>query len=134
MGRFIDLSGQVFGRLKVLNISGITKNRHALWLCQCTCGSVKNVNSSSLRNGMTKSCGCLQKEICSEVHVKHGMRNSRLYNIWANMIKRCENPNNEQQARIYQSRGIKVCSEWHDFEIFMNWALQNGYKEDLTIV
>ena len=63
-----DLTGQIFGRLKVLEQSEdfIQKNgkHRAMWLCQCSCEN-KNliiVRGDSLTNGHTKSCGCLQEE------------------------------------------------------------------------
>jgi hypothetical protein len=48
------------------------------------------------------------------------------------MIQRCENENNHE-ANLYGSRGIKVCEEWHDFSKFKDWAFENGYSEKLTI-
>jgi len=62
MNRFIDLRGQRFGRLLVLLYVGNTMLRSAKWLCKCDCGNEKIINGYSLRNGDTKSCGCLQKE------------------------------------------------------------------------
>ncbi len=54
----IDLTGQKFNRLTVLKYNSITKK----WLCQCDCGKRKEINGANLRNGLTQSCGCLQKE------------------------------------------------------------------------
>lgn len=56
----------------------------------------------------------------------------RLYNIWCGMIHRCENPSRDGFEK-YGARGISVCREWHDFESFVDWAIGNGYREDLTI-
>lgn len=57
--RLIDLAGQRFGRLAVLDYTG----DHSLgWLCRCDCGNEKTVPGGSLRGGGTRSCGCLQKE------------------------------------------------------------------------
>ena len=58
MGKFIDLTGERFGRWIALKRVG-TKNGSALWECRCDCGTVKNVCSNSLRTGRTKSCGCV---------------------------------------------------------------------------
>jgi hypothetical protein len=49
------------------------------------------------------------------------------------MITRCENPNLEKFKRDYQDRGISVCQDWHDYIVFRDWALTNGYAENLTI-
>lgn len=56
----------------------------------------------------------------------------RLYNVWIGMIQRCEN---EKRAKYsdYGGRGITVCEEWHDFSVFVKWAKENGYQNDLTI-
>lgn len=63
--RFIDLTGQTFGRLTVVSFSGISKSKRASWICQCVCGNSKTVEGKSLRNGTTKSCGCLWIESIS---------------------------------------------------------------------
>lgn len=63
---------------------------------------------------------------------KHGGKNTRLYSIWKTMRNRCRNPNNYKYHR-YGGRGISVCEEWDDFETFREWALLNGYSDDLTI-
>lgn len=62
MGKRIDLTGQKFGRLTVLDFYGSDKRRESIWRCQCECGNITNVLGSNLRKGYTKSCGCLQKE------------------------------------------------------------------------
>lgn len=60
------------------------------------------------------------------------VKEPRLYNIWINMIQRCENPKREKYFD-YGARGISVCPEWHDFREFVSWAKQSGYENDLTI-
>lgn len=62
MGKFIDLTGQRFGKLVAIKRAGTTSSGSVLWLCQCDCGNTKKVSSSNLRTGHTKSCGCLSKE------------------------------------------------------------------------
>lgn len=63
---------------------------------------------------------------------KHGMSRSRLYQCWADMKQRCDNPHNPFYNR-YGGRWITYCLEWTDFEPFMDWALSNGYRDDLTL-
>lgn len=64
---------------------------------------------------------------------KHGLRKTRLFSIWINIRTRCNNPNSNRYGR-YGGRGIKVCEEWNtDFLTFRDWALSNGYRDDLTI-
>lgn len=62
----------------------------------------------------------------------HGDRYSRLYRTWINMRARCNNPN-EPKYPLYGGRGITVCEEWEDYPTFKDWALANGYTDELTI-
>lgn len=66
----------------------------------------------------------------------HGMSNTRIYNEWKGMRRRCSNPNTPKY-KFYGGKGIKVCPEWDKsgdgFNSFYNWALSNGYQDDLTI-
>lgn len=54
-----DLIGQKFGKLTVESSAGTNKWKHRLWECKCDCGNIVIVDTSRLRNGHTKSCGCL---------------------------------------------------------------------------
>lgn len=65
MSKFVDLTGQRFGRLVVVQFAEI-KNGQTLWICLCDCGEGKVINGSHLKNGNTQSCGCLQKERIAE--------------------------------------------------------------------
>lgn len=132
-----DLTGQKFGRLTVLQYEyfKLYKNRtkHYYWRCRCECGNEKIINGISLKKGVTKSCGCLQKEQTSNKNKTHGLTDSRLFIIWANIKARCYNKNNPSYKN-YGNRGIKMYQEWlNDFMNFYNWAITNGYKENLTI-
>lgn len=62
------------------------------------------------------------------VMIKHGMSRSKLYHVWVSMKQRCNNENNRNYGR-YGGRGISVCKEWDEFEPFMKWSLENGYRE-----
>ena len=61
IGKFVDLTGQKFGRLTVIEVSE-RKKKHLYWLCKCECGNVKSVAGSGLKSGKIKSCGCLNEE------------------------------------------------------------------------
>ena len=64
---------------------------------------------------------------------KHPPEQDRLYNVWCAMKERCQNPNNKSFVR-YGARGIMVCDAWNsDFSVFAEWALSNGYNNNLTI-
>jgi len=62
----------------------------------------------------------------------HGMSQSRLYTEWRMMLNRCNYPSHKSYSD-YGGRGIKVCAEWQDFLAYKDWALANGYNDDLTI-
>lgn len=131
--KFNDLSGRRFGRLVVLNrMASNDANNKVVWLCQCDCGRQTVVIGSLLNTGKTKSCGCLTRERTIERSTKHGFRHTRLYGIWCNMKSRCENPMN-QDWEDYGGRGITVGAAWHDPKVFCEWALANGYSEELTL-
>ncbi len=131
--KFRDISGMQFGRLKAISVNRIVKNR-CYWNCDCECGNKTVVRSSSLLSGDTKSCGCLRAEILlHETYETHGMTETRLYRIWMGMKRRCKNKNLREYNR-YGGRGITVCQEWlDDFMNFYNWAMANGYRDDLTL-
>jgi hypothetical protein len=65
--------------------------------------------------------------------ITHGMSKTRLYRIWAGIIQRCYNDKKRYEWQKYGGRGIKTCDEWRRFEPFMDWALANGYSDNLTI-
>ena len=131
MGKFVDLTGFRFERLSVVSEYG-RQNGHVTWLCKCDCGSTTVVCGGDLRNGKTRSCGCLHNEMVAEITKSHEMANTRLYNIWNNMKQRCSNPN-ASGYQYYGERGIKVCAEWLDPDNFFQWAKESGYGNNLTI-
>lgn len=130
---FKNLAGQKFGRLTVIEHLGSSNDNQALWLCKCDCGNEKIVKGHNLIKGNTKSCGCLKNEMSRERLKKHGKSRTRLYDIWIAIKQRCYNPKNDRY-KSYGGRGITVCDEWlNDFQAFYDWAMTNGYKDDLTI-
>lgn len=114
----IDLTGKVFGRLKVISRPPNTSGGKAKWECLCKCGTVTVAISENLRNGRTKSCGCWNIEALSKRSKTHGMSKSHTYMIWIAMKQRCGNTNSKDY-KDYGYRGIKVCDEWHIFEEFL---------------
>ena len=139
MRKFQDLTGQRFGRLTVIEYYGKAKDGHSIWVCKCDCGNTKNINARSLKTKNTISCGCFHTEIRKNKKgykcnfYKHGKTNTRLYNIWHSMKSRCCNIK-DKNYKYYGGRDIKICNEWlKDFMNFYNWAMENGYKDNLTI-
>ena len=92
MTKKIDLVGQRFGRLTVVEESGRDSNGRVMYLCKCDCNNYTVVRAYSLRNGSCRSCGCLRKEVSSVNNSTHGHSNEKLYGVWRNMLKRCYYP------------------------------------------
>ena len=130
--RFDDLTGREFGRLRVISFFGKDKRGNTLWKCLCQCGNTTIAGGSHLRQGNTKSCGCLKKDTNREKWTTHGKRNTRLYRVYHSMKDRCERPGGKSYKN-YGARGITVCEKWQLFEPFYTWAIENGYREGLTI-
>lgn len=118
-----NIAGQQYGMLKAIEVSGKTKRGDAKWLCRCNCGEYVEVVGYNLRNGHTRSCGCLRAEISEWVNVTHGQSSTKdgrspEYRTWTNMKSRCFNPR-LKRYKDYGGRGITVCPEWADsFEQF----------------
>ena len=111
------------------------KNSYPKAWFRCVCGKEKIIGIKNVSGGTTKSCGCKQSYLSSlaKHNYKHGERYTRLYNIFHKMQSRCYNPNYREHC-YYSDRGITICDEWkNNFVAFRDWALKNGYKDNLTI-
>ena len=135
-----DLTGMQFGRWMVLCRGKDRINKHGhhtrTWICECSCDkhTVKEVLEPSLLNHSSTSCGCKRIESVKN-NKKHGLSGTRIKRVYYNMHSRCENPNTPKFYN-YGGRGIKVCDEWsgeNGLINFYNWAMINGYSEDLTL-
>lgn len=113
----IKLDGKRFNRLFVIKYDF----KYKKYLCKCTCGTEKLIQSGALRNGFTKSCGCLSSESTSKRFLKHGFASNykieKIYSVWTSMKQRCFNKKNPF-FKQYGGRGIKVCERWMVFENF----------------
>ena len=121
-------AGQRYGTLEVLCPAPRSKGGKRRWLCKCDCGNLKYVSEYCLQTSQTHSCGCQTSQLIGAHFKTHGESGSRLFNVWSSMRQRCSNPNNNNYKH-YGGRGIKVCDEWHDYEVFRDWALSTGYDE-----
>lgn len=137
MPAFIDLTGRKVGRLTVLgrapDVVQPSGSKKTMWRCVCECGSVKDIWSHALVSGQTRSCGCLQREVLIERNTTHGYSKTRLDRIYRGMKTRCYNAS-FPEYNSYGGRGITICDEWlNNPKSFYEWALQNGYRDDLSI-
>lgn len=133
------IAGNKYGRLTVLNNTKKTKKKDILWECMCDCGNKVWLSKGVLKSGNTRSCGCLFKGVTAERNRNNGVLGgdssneyAKLYNSWVGMKNRCDSPKNNHY-KDYGGRGISVCKEWYDWLTFKEWALNNGWKDGLTI-
>jgi hypothetical protein len=129
----IDIMGEKFGKLTVLKRDNDRNGNIVYWLCVCGCGKQISTTSYRLRKGKVKSCGCSRYEYIGKANKTHGMSKTRIHKIWCHINERC-NTKTHKQYSDYGGRGIKVYDEWsNNFSAFLNWAKENGYKDNLTI-
>lgn len=124
-----DIIGNRYGMITVVEYAGIINNK-SYYKCMCDCGKEHLASRQHLRFGDVKSCGCNRY---GHGRRTHGMTNSKIFKVWQGIKKRCTNKNDPCYQK-YGAKGIEICPEWeHDFMAFYNWAMENGYKEGLTI-
>ena len=127
-GKLNDINGMKFGKWTVVDGPHSGKYPGAWWGAVCECGDRHVVYGRNLKNGQSTQCRpCKHKEAQT-----HGGTGTRLFIIWTGAKSRCTKENKD--ARNYYDRGIRVCDEWlNDFSAFQEWALANGYKENLSL-
>jgi hypothetical protein len=121
----LDLTGQRFGRLIVLEVAE-TRKGVLWWRCRCDCGVEVEVRSQQLRIGQAKSCGCLRREVGrartasgGEMDArKHGAYQTPEYAAWHGARGRCLSPTNKDFPN-YGGRGITIDPRWSTFEAFL---------------
>jgi hypothetical protein len=112
MPAFIDRTGVLYGRWVATQYEGSSR-----WKCVCTCGTERVVASRDLASGKSVSCGCYRLEVAGDGRRTHGMSESRAYNIWLGMKRRCLRKTDGRYP-LYGGRGITVCKRWLKFENF----------------
>lgn len=126
----LNLTGMTFGRLQVVGspkTKRVGNQSKLFWTCRCICGVIVEVPSQSLRSGVTKSCGCLKKELMWKAKTRKSYRS---YNSWRAMKSRCTNPN-DSHFKYYGGRGITFCKSWESFDKFFDDMGERGVDETL---
>lgn len=124
-------AGDRFGRLVVLAFVETRRQsgtNQLYWQCLCDCGEIAIRRDANLKNGNTKSCGCLQRESAQRTDWKitHGEGSNRKesaeYKAWRGMFRRVDTPD-DAHRRIYTDRGIGICR-----------GLRNSYSHFLKLL
>lgn len=112
----MDIVGKTFNHLTVIEYAGKNKYKKKLYKCKCNnCGNEKVMIGTEVKNGYSKSCGCLAKQ---NKKIKHGMTGTTIYKKWKTIKARCYNPN-ASNYKWYGGRGIGMYEEWkNDFSKF----------------
>lgn len=97
------------------------------------CGGEKEAWLSDVKKGSHKSCGCKQNELMSKYSAMktHGLRDHAIYSDHQHMMARCYG--NNPKDKCYKDRNIQVCEDWKDITLFLEWAINNGWKEGLSL-
>lgn len=127
-----DITGEKFGMLTAIRPTRRDEKGRWVWLFECECGNSIERKLGAMvkaqKAGMKSHCGC------SPALKTHGLskRFQKLKWVWTSMKQRCYNPSCKDFPH-YGGRGITICPDWHNFELFHAWAMSSGYKEKVTI-
>lgn len=132
--------GKRFGKLTIVDfVHAKAPYRGWWWVCKCDCGNTRTILPGDIKQGKTRSCGCLHDEVCFEraSKFKHSVNDfKRLYSIYNGIKKRCYKES-EPRYKDYGARGIKMCESWVNptdgFDNFVEWSLVNNYNDEMTI-
>jgi hypothetical protein len=113
MGKYIDLTDKIFGRLTVVKRAYKAAPGDYFWECKCSCGSIKIARGHTLRKGELRSCGCLQKEQLSSRNTTHGRSGDYLFHLFHRIKRRCFDRSHKDYY-LYGGRGITMFPAWAD--------------------
>lgn len=116
MPKFIDLTGKVYGEWVVLQLTPTrTKHGQHVYLCECSCGEIREIPRPNLTTGKSMSCGCAK--VAAQTKHGHAVRGrmTPAYSSWHHMKSRC----NDLTHPNYGGRGISYTPRWEDFENFL---------------
>lgn len=137
---YADRIGTVYGCFEVTDVKYDSEQKRQLWTLRCVyCGLVKQTyNGKDYAKGKNHGiCKCQHtKKLYSEKPQKikkAKMQDHPLYFRWESMKSRCYRKSDKDYPN-YGGRGITMCDEWrYDFWVFVDWAMENGYRKELTI-
>ena len=129
----LNLVGFKSGKLIVVSMTEDRINRCVVWRCSCDCGGFKNVLGYLLKKKAVKRCdNCRTQKGINGPRYTHGGTYTRLFRTWMGIKFRCYNENSKDY-KYYGAKGVSVHPGWHKFEVFRDWANNNGYENSLTL-
>lgn len=122
-----SLIGTKRNKLTILSHFKKGKNKCNYFRCLCECGRVAEIRANHLFNDNQETCGRFHKKY------ENSKVGEALYSAWSGMMHRCYDTNHHKYSS-YGARGIKICNEWqNNYDVFYNWAINNGYKLGLWL-
>ena len=121
--RFIDRTGQRFGRLVVEGYAGKVGTSHC-WRCKCDCGISVTIFGGNLSRGASTSCGCRRVEVSREKVITHNDSGSELHQLWKSIRSRCRNPKSPSYKN-YGGRGIALSEVFDSYIGFRAYVLES---------
>lgn len=119
MTRKLDVTGQRFGKLVVLECKNVKSNNgDFIWICKCDCGNTVESPVGQLRSGARHCC----KECGRPGRYTHSLSHTKEYKAWNKMKARCYRPNDSEWSYLYE--GVTVCERW--LESFENFYADMG--------
>lgn len=118
MPKAIDIAGKRFGRLTAVAPTTLRSGGHLVWKFRCSCGTIKNIDANHVRAGLTRSCGCLLKEVSSKTNFKHGEHNTTEYQTWCRIKQRCLNKRCRSRRANRCYKNVALCKRWHTYANF----------------
>lgn len=112
----------------------ISSTKKKFGLYKCYCGNEFKTRIDCVNSGNTRSCGCFLRLTAFQKGknaIIHGLSKHPLYKIWFQIVQRCTNINH-LGYKDYGGRGITVCDEWLNMEMFYNDMI-HLYKKGLSI-
>lgn len=123
----LDITGERYGRLVALRRAAPSPSGRTRWLFRCDCGQETIATTGGVRTGITKSCGCLRREVTATRSTLHGHTRNREtsheYYCWAGAKARCTNPQHISYA-LYGAAGVAMCDRW--LSSFADFAADMG--------
>lgn len=137
VGDIVSLIGKKIGTFlvecRVKDMSESVNHRSSLWKCVCECGHIMIKKQQQLikpKNTCCKNCHPKNKKYVTNIMLNGKL--TELYNVWRSMRQRTKDINC-YCYKDYGGRGIKVCEEWENYDVFYDWSMKNGYDKNLTL-